>query len=328
MDLRPEYLFIRALETCNANCFMCEFALSKDRYRFPPESMRALLPRAREQGIRYVRLTGGEPLVHREIGELVAAISDASLRSSLITNGWLLTRKLDDLTAAGLQQVIVSIDGMRETHDEIRGMAGLFDRAIDGVRAAVAARLAVRVNTTCGPRNFRDMPRLQDLLTDLGVGQWELSSLKLERPLGWSAADRADVDEIVAYVYEDGKACSRLVPMGKVWCGEPGPERQRYFDTGITPRADGVCLLVRKVRYLDARNGRLFPCSLLPHRPEAAVGPPAPPPDSFSVNGPELLRDAEWFEEHGPNVCTGCSTTAAGYSNALRAGTDVGDWAF
>jgi cytosylglucuronate decarboxylase len=324
--MRPDYLFIRVLEACNANCFMCAFARSKDRYRFPADDLRVMLPRVRAQGIRYVRLTGGEPLVHREVVALVDAIRTAALRSSIITNGWFLERNLEALVAAGLDQVIVSIDGLRDTHDEIRRMAGLYDRATAGARAAGARGVLLRVNTVVGPHNFREMPVLRTVLEDLDVRQWELSSLKLERPLDWTPADIADVDAVVAQVYG---GAAQLRPMGKVWCGESAAERERYFRTGITPRADARCRVVEHVRYLDARNGMLFPCSLVPHRPGAMDnGARAAPPSQFSVSGRGIERQARRLALEGPHVCTGCSATAAGYSNDLASGGGGDPWSF
>ncbi len=71
---RPEYLFIRILEACNANCFMCGFARSKDQFRFEANTLQHFLPRVKEEGIRYIRLTGGEPLLHKELSAILLAI--------------------------------------------------------------------------------------------------------------------------------------------------------------------------------------------------------------------------------------------------------------
>src|SRR5262245_20671111 len=57
---RERYLFIRILEACNADCFMCEYALSRNSYRFSVAEFRELLPKAVRAGVRYVRFTGGE----------------------------------------------------------------------------------------------------------------------------------------------------------------------------------------------------------------------------------------------------------------------------
>src|SRR5689334_9876632 len=105
--MKPEYLFIRILEACNVDCFMCEYRLSKDRYRFTLEDLQTILPKIRDEGIRYVRFTGGEPLLHVELIEMVRALSNHGVKSSIITSGGLLLKKVDALVEAGLSQVIV-----------------------------------------------------------------------------------------------------------------------------------------------------------------------------------------------------------------------------
>lgn len=325
----PEYLFIRILNACNVNCFMCEFRLSKDQYRFSLDDLLDVLPRARGEGIRYVRLTGGEPLIHADIVEMVRAISRHGMRSSIITSGGLLSRKIEALVDAGLSQVIVSLDGLEATHDRLRGSKGLFCRAWEGLQLALARGVHGRVNTVCGPENFREMPALQDLLTERGVHQWELSSLKLERPLEYTPADIEDVEAVVQYVYRAALAAGRLLPRGKVWCGETEEEKRRYFATGITPRADGECHLVDRVRYLDARNRRLYACSLIAHRPnkdEYAV--PVGDWRTFSVSSAPIQAQADHFKIHGPNQCTGCSSTAAGFSDEIRRGAASAEWSY
>ena len=326
----PRYLFIRILEACNAGCSMCGFAWSKDTYRLEPAELNKILRVAKQAGIRCVRFTGGEPLVHRAIVELVDLVSSYGIRSSIITNGALLSRKLPRLVEAGLDHVVVSIDGAHaNTHDRIRDVPGLFEAAMDGLRNALASHVRCRVNTVCGPNNFREMPDLQDLLTDLGVHQWELSSLKLERRLDYSDADVVDLDQVVEHVYIEAQGKGRLVPMGKVWCGITTAERALYLETGITPRPDRRCHVVHRVRYYDAHNGLLFPCSLLPHRPDARTTcTRITDLSEFVLNSPQMIDVVNRFHADGPSVCTGCSTTAAGYSNSLDRGDAEEEWAY
>lgn len=331
LTTKPEYLFIRILEACNANCFMCDFRQSKDQYRFSPKDMEEILPRVKEEGIKYIRLTGGEPLLHKDILDFLRLIKKQGMKSSIITNGFFLEKKINALVEAGLNQIIVSIDGTYpETHDRIRNTPDLFNRAIRGLRKAVITGIVCRVNTVCGFHNFREMPQLQDLLTEIGVHQWELSSLKLERPLEHSAEDRLDIEGVINYVYRDAFQGKRLIPMGKIWCGETEEERERYFTFGITPRADHKCLLVDKVRYLDAKNGYLYACSLISHRPKALeYAAPVLPSCNFSVMDDRILRQVDYFKKCGPSTCTGCSTTASGYSNQLLfQGNIQDDWSF
>ncbi|MBQ0986314.1 radical SAM protein [Streptomyces sp. F63] len=98
---RRRYLFVRILEACNADCFMCEFALSRDTYRFTVQDFAELLPEAVRAGVGYVRFTGGEPLMHRDVVELVRLGTEHGMRMSLITNGMFLPRFVDRLADTG-----------------------------------------------------------------------------------------------------------------------------------------------------------------------------------------------------------------------------------
>ncbi|MFD0385325.1 radical SAM protein [Streptomyces stramineus] len=100
MPERHRYLFVRILEACNADCFMCEYALSRDTFRFSLDDFDDLLPKALAAGVGYVRFTGGEPLMHRDVVELVRAGTAAGVKMSLITNGMLLPKMAERLAGA------------------------------------------------------------------------------------------------------------------------------------------------------------------------------------------------------------------------------------
>ena len=88
----------------------------------------------------FIHLIGGEPLLRRDILELVEYIRQLKFNCSLTTNGLLLKRHADELVRLGVNRVHVSIDGPREVHDHERGVPGAFDLATAGIRALVAAR--------------------------------------------------------------------------------------------------------------------------------------------------------------------------------------------
>lgn len=324
-EARVKYLFVRILEACNANCFMCGFARSKDPYRFDVEDLEALLPEAAALGVRIVRFTGGEPLLHTGIRDLVATVDRAGMSCSIITNGYLLPRLGPDLVAAGLAQIIVSIDGATgATHDTYRDTPRLFERGIAGLHLLRDAGVRTRVNTVVGPHNYAEMPALQSLLADIGVDAWELSALKLDDCPRYP--DREDVLRVGAQVYA---AWPR--PLGKPWFGETPEEQDRYFEHDVPPRASKpTCHVVDDVFYVDGRNGGVFPCSCLPHRPDVAIGPVpvAIGATAGSLRSPRFLALQATYRTEGPSRCTGCSTTAAGYSDEIERSGHVKDWAY
>lgn len=326
---RKRYLFIRILEACDANCFMCGYALSRDGYRLPLEEFKALLVKAESLGVQFVRFTGGEPLLHKEIVSLVRAGADAGMKMSIITNGRLLPGKIGVLAQAGLAQVIVSIDGASAaSHDYYRNTQGLFAKCIEGLRAARELGVLTRVNTVVGPHNYREMPEMQAVLTKLGVRQWELSALKLERPIAYPDAEhvRAVCDPIY-----DADPAATLVPMGKRFYGDTEDERRMFFATGVTPRPGPPCChLVGDVIYLDAKAGRGYGCSLLPHRDAEQSGGGVQMRDDlgWTLDSDEFRDHVNYFRLAGPKVCTGCSTTAAGYSDRVAESGTISPWQF
>lgn len=326
--MREKYLFVRILEACNANCFMCDFALSKDRYRFTPAELSSLLVEAERYGVTYVRLTGGEPLIHPDICELVEIISSAGMKSSIITNGSALPSRINALAESGLYQIIVSIDGLDSSHDDIRGFAGLFNRCAEGLTKAKTLGVRTRVNTVVGPHNYRDMPALQRILTDLGVDQWELSAIKLDRHIAYR--DRQDVITVCEPIYKSPPGL--LVPTGHRFYGETREAQNAFFNLGTCPKPSGQrCNLMGDVIYIDPKLDRAFGCSLLPHRTGDGKANGAiirTPGGAWSLNSSAWLDHVSYYASTGHRGCKGCSTTAAGYSDAVDSGEELADLAF
>jgi cytosylglucuronate decarboxylase len=322
-----KYLFVRVLEACNADCFMCGFALSRDSFRLAPPQFVKILEQAASMGVSYVRFTGGEPLMHKEIQTLITVASDFSTKVSLITNGYHLAAMAADLAEAGLGQVIVSIDSADPTeHDLYRNTPGLFARAVRGIEEAIGHSIIARVNSVVGPHNYQTMPALGRALRDLGVAQWELSALKLDAAITYPNRDH--VLAIGEEVYSGGG----LVPMGKRWYGDTDIEQDRYFDHGIPPRASGpICRVIDDVMYLDAKGGFMFPCSLLPHRSVPALygAQVRQTEGNYVLDSPDFQERRSFFRENGSNICTGCSSSAAGYSDLRsRSTTELPAWSY
>lgn len=326
---RKRYLFIRILEACNADCFMCQYALSRDRFRFDLREFEEILSPARALGVEFVRFTGGEPLLHRDLESLIRTGAAAGMKMSVITNGFALPKMVERLSAAGLAQVIVSIDGASaSTHDSYRNTPGLFGRCIAGLEMARDLGVLTRVNTVVGPHNYQEMPALQRKLTELGVQQWEVSAIKLERQIAYH--DPMRVREICAAIYEADTETT-LVPMGKRFYGSEPEEEKLFFEVGVTPRPSPPrCNLVGDVIYLDAKTGHGFGCSLLPHRDaeESGGGVPLRFNSEWKLNVPEFDAHVRLFRSKGPTRCRGCSATAAGYSDEVERSMTVDDWLF
>ena len=144
------YLLLHITDRCNLSCRHC-FIGESGNTDLPLEDIEAAVEEFEGmQGLRLL-ISGGEPLLHRKFWEINDFVADRDLRSVLLTNGTLIDRQ----TAARLkvQEVQVSLDGLREAHDYIRG-EGHFERSVEAVQLLADAGLQVSVATMVHSRNL------------------------------------------------------------------------------------------------------------------------------------------------------------------------------
>lgn len=142
-------------------------------------------------GVREVTLIGGESYLRADWLQIIAAITRAGMRCSVVTGGRSLTPERATAAAqAGASSVSVSIDGLGPTHDALRAVPGSFDAALRALDAVGAAGAVPTVNTQINQRNRSELEALGALLVDHGVRAWQL---QLTTPMGRAA----DVAELV-----------------------------------------------------------------------------------------------------------------------------------
>jgi MoaA/NifB/PqqE/SkfB family radical SAM enzyme len=138
----PEALTIFLTHRCNLRCKMCgqwgDHGVTRATGGAEAELSLPELQRLIGQVADVhpaITLFGGEPFFHRDIIPLIQTITARELHCLVITNGSLLEAHAAELVSLGLDELNLSLDGERSTHDEIRGMPGLFERIVDGIDA-------------------------------------------------------------------------------------------------------------------------------------------------------------------------------------------------
>jgi len=164
-------------------------------------------------------ISGGEPLMRKDVFELAAYGSAAGLRIVLGTNGTLLDAgAVRALAGAGVRRLSVSLDGPdQSSHDSFRGVPGAFDRALQGLDEARRQGLPFQVNTTVTARNAGALPEMLSLVSDLGAVAWDLFMLvPTGRGVDEVGLDAGEYEEILEWVAD----ASRTAPIEvKVTCG-------------------------------------------------------------------------------------------------------------
>ncbi len=240
---------LRVLVTpeCNLDCFFCHMEGSGLQGPARPGSYQGgvmtpgdylvLAEAAARIGIKYFRVSGGEPLVRRDICEVIAALTHTGIPVGVTTNGVLLDRYAPCLASLGVDKVNVSIHSLDpESYKSITRRPLLF-RALRGVKAAINAGLRVKVNIVLlRGKNESEVKRLIELAAKLG---FEVQLIELH-PVG-----------------RGSKVMDSYVPAGevleKMGFRVVGVERGRIHNRSVLVLDNGV-----KVTIVDPVENPLF----------------------------------------------------------------------
>jgi len=263
-------LRISVTDRCNFRCVYCmpKEVFGRD-YVFLPraelltfEEIERIARAFVALGVEKIRITGGEPLVRRELERLVAKLGALGpLDLTLTTNGALLAQKAQALADAGLSRVTVSLDSLDDaTFRAMNDVDFPVDRVLDGIEAAAAAGLApVKVNVVVKrglnedgivelARHFRGSGHVLRFIEYMDVGHTN----------GWRLDDVVPAAEIVRRIGEE----FQLEPVEPGYRGEVA-QRYRYLDgagevgviASVTQPFCGDCTRAR----LSA-DGKLYTC--------------------------------------------------------------------
>jgi len=146
-------LRVSLLNTCNLNCFYCTMGSEEEiNFDHRPQKSAAffsqIISRLHEQlDLETIRLTGGEPLLYRELPELIRNLKLIGIpKISMTSNGYLLARQAIALRDAGLQSINVSLDAMNEADFYKMAKRGHLDRVLKGIEAALDLGIQVKLN--------------------------------------------------------------------------------------------------------------------------------------------------------------------------------------
>jgi cyclic pyranopterin phosphate synthase len=261
-------LRISVTDRCNFRCVYCmpkevfgrDYQFLERRELLSFEEIARVAGLFVELGVQKLRITGGEPLVRRELERLIELLAPLGADLTLTTNGSLLDKKAAPLATAGLRRVTVSLDSLDDaTFRAMNDVDFPVARVLDGIEAAAAAGLPVKVNCVVKrgvndgeivplARHFREAGHTLRFIEYMDVGHTN----------GWRLDDVVPAAEIVRLLDEE----FGLEPVDSAYRGEVA-RRWRYRDgvgeigviASVTQPFCGDCTRAR----LSA-DGRLYTC--------------------------------------------------------------------
>ncbi len=258
------YVRLSVTDRCD---FRCVYCMAEDMTFLPRQQVLTLEEIARiartfaELGTEKIRLTGGEPLVRKDILELVKEIGHYGLRDfAMTTNGSQLPTMAEDLRRAGLHRLNISLDSLDQDKFRRITRTGRLSRVLDGIEAARAAGFRrIKLNTVVlRGRNDEEVPALVDFARRKGV---DITFIE-EMPLGEiTEHDRGEAfcssDEVRSIIRQHHELIPTTVDTGGParYYRIPGSNTRVGF---ISPHSHNFCATCNRVRVTV--EGRLLLC--------------------------------------------------------------------
>ena len=260
------YLRVSVTDRCDLRCFYC---MSEDMTFLPKADLLTLEELDRlcsafiAKGVRKLRLTGGEPLVRRNVMSLVRSLSrhlqtGALNELTLTTNGSQLARFADELRDCGVRRINVSLDTLDAAKFRAITRWGDLDKVLAGIEAARAAGLAVKINAVAlKGMNEEEIPSLMQWAHGKGMGLTLIEVM----PMGDIGAGRIDQYVPLSLVRARLAKQYTLTDLEET---TGGPARYvRVDETGgklgfITPMTHNFCEACNRVRVTC--TGTLYMC--------------------------------------------------------------------
>jgi radical SAM protein with 4Fe4S-binding SPASM domain len=258
--MEPVEAVLAVTYRCNARCVMCGIWKGKQPPEAPPEMYRKL-----PDSLRSVNVTGGEPFLRGDIEEVIGTVREACPRAEIVvsTNGLLTKRVVDVMRRVddGKVGVAVSVDGIGEMHDRIRGVPESFVKTQQTLRRLAEQGIGgVRIAFTVTPENLDHFERVYDLSRQLGV--------EFTCAIAQGSEHYFQIgDEGLRPAPEALRRAMEPVARAELATGSPKRWARAWFMRGLVRFATGqgrelACRAGRDFFFVDPA-GEVYPCNVL-----------------------------------------------------------------
>jgi MoaA/NifB/PqqE/SkfB family radical SAM enzyme len=272
------------------------------------------LPAIERLGVKWVVLSGGEPLMHSDLWRLTAILRARQIRITLLSSG-LLLRRYAEAIVDSINDVIVSLDGPAEIHNQIRGVPRAFESTAAGIGRIRRLDAGFQISARCTVQrtNFQHLvdtvnaAHLLDL-NSISFLAADVDSVAFNRPNAWPVAKRAAVGLTRGEVALLEVEIERLISRGE--CGrfvrEPAAKLWRiahHFRAvlGEAPHVAPVCNAPWKSAVVEA-DGAVRPCFF--HRPIGHLSSGRSLEEI--LNGPDAIAFRDSLDPENNPTCQRC----------------------
>ena len=310
---------------CNFNCPMCYVHLQQDDIDARGRELTAqqwidLGRQAKDAGMMFLLLTGGEPFVRKDFFEIYSALKEMGMLISINSNGSMIKGDvLRQLLENPPHRINISLyGGSNETYKGICGL-NAFDTVVENIRALKQAGVDVRLNLSITPHNRKDIQRIYEISQELGVhvkaSSYMYPAIRVHSDYGCN--DRLSPEEAAACFVEWD--CLRLSQEEFNQKAQALKDHTAHFERECTADLDeGVSCRAGTTSFWVNWDGRMVPCGMMP-------GPTTYPLEiGFNAAWQQLRQ--ETAEIRMPKECAACPNRKACSVCAAICVTETGDY--
>lgn len=165
----PVSVIFELTRQCNLRCVHC-FSNSgqAESNELTLPQIKNLINQFAEQKVLFLNFSGGEPLIRKDLVEILHFASQKKIAFDISTNGTLVNQEfVDALRGTRLDQVQISIDGLQETHDKLRRCKGAFQKAVDAISLLRDAGYHIIIGTTINKSNLYEIEAIIDFAIEV-----------------------------------------------------------------------------------------------------------------------------------------------------------------
>jgi Fe-coproporphyrin III synthase len=308
-----EHLPILVLEPhnrCNCRCVMCDIWKITEAQEISAAELERHLADIQSLGVEWVVFTGGEPLMHSDLFRLSTLLRTRGIRTTILSTGLLLERNAARIVESA-NEVIVSLDGPAQIHDEIRRVPGAFESLAKGVGALhrISPAFPVSARCTVQARNAAYLRATVQAARDIGLCSLsflaaDLSSPAFNRPVEWPADRQSSVAPELAELEGEMESLIAGYPADGFILEAPQKLRRivAHFRAhyGLEPHVAPRCNAPWVSAVLES-NGDVRPCFFHP-----PIGNTAGTTLQVVLNGPQAIAFRESLRVADNPTCQQC----------------------
>jgi radical SAM protein with 4Fe4S-binding SPASM domain len=258
---------------CNLNCVHCFSSRENQALReLSIEEVRSVLDQLEKLGVLELRISGGEPLLHPQIDEILMTLKDRRLRRVILTNGILLDEeKARLLKESGVTPTLSVDDSDAEGHDLFRGVKGSFQRTTEALRLLQENAVEYGINSCLHRRNLNNHRKIIELAVRYGASRIAFLDLKpssrMKKNIEWCPS-HSEYQEVLPELMLD-----RVRYKGKIDVAlDTFLTCEPLEESLLEARRGYVCCQAGRNRLSIDSSGSIYPCNLVISDPKWDMG--------------------------------------------------------